>query len=302
MSSIGAVVLAYGDEEVHRPLLVELAAAGVAPGRVVIVHNPAGSREPALPVPAGSTVLEMERNSGYAGGMNAGIRRHLEGGCTHVVLLTQDARFHSDGLSRLLAATDAGFGIVGPALRWDATITCYGGVVEMDGRVRFRQSPPAALPRVAECDWVDGSALLVDARVFQDVGLFDERFFMYFEEVELCWRAAAAGWGIGVLQESVAEQDHGYLRRPALYAYLMTRNGLEFARRAAGRRGVASVLAAAATGTPRSQLAPMLCGVAAFGLRRFGPPPPSLLQPVARGPLPESNRPPGWWRGWARRS
>jgi GT2 family glycosyltransferase len=80
--------------------------------------------------------------------------------------------------------------------------------------------------------------MLARREVFEQVGLLDERFFMYFEETELCLRAARAGWRIGVVGDAIAEQQHGQMRRPALYTYLIARNGPEYIRRATGSRGV----------------------------------------------------------------
>lgn len=51
------------------------------------------------------------------------------------------------------------------------------------------------LPETASrVDWVAGASVLVRARMLEDIGLFDETFFLYFEETDLCKRAAAAGW------------------------------------------------------------------------------------------------------------
>jgi GT2 family glycosyltransferase len=46
------------------------------------------------------------------------------------------------------------------------------------------------------CDWVSGASLVVRREVVEDIGLMDEDFFLYFEEVDFCWRAKKAGWAI----------------------------------------------------------------------------------------------------------
>lgn len=53
--------------------------------------------------------------------------------------------------------------------------------------------------QVAECDWVPGCYYLVRRAVLDDIGLFDPRFFLYFEEVDHCRRAREAGWSVTYL-------------------------------------------------------------------------------------------------------
>jgi GT2 family glycosyltransferase len=66
----------------------------------------------------------------------------------------------------------------------------------------FRQTrlvdDPAWDPSVeAECDWVPGCYYLIRREVIEQVGLFDPRFFLYYEEVDHCRRVKAAGWKVG---------------------------------------------------------------------------------------------------------
>ena len=306
-AGVGVVILAYGAEGLHLPLLESLPASGVDPASITVVHNPAARGETLPPPgPGRFRVIEMARNEGYAGGMNAGIRQQLADGVANVLLLTHDVRFLPGGLERLLAAARSAPepGILGPALSWRGQPFAYGGVVDSNGYASLRtelgpkmgqkmgQKMGPKMGPVAAADWVEGSALLVPAAVFKGVGLLDDRFFMYFEEVEFCLRAVRAGWRVGIVVDAVAEQEPGFDRRPATYSYLMTRNGLEYARRAAGGRGLVHGLGravAAAVGhlkawkgrrslpdqrrRGRARLLATLLGVAAFLARRWGPPP-----------------------------
>jgi GT2 family glycosyltransferase len=238
------VVLAYGADALHAPLVQSLQAEGVPPSSIVIVHNPARPDEPPPPPSSdGVTVLRLPRNLGYAGGMNAGIRHHLGSGFRWVLILTNDLRFHPGSLQRLLESADRAddYGLLGPALRWSDGRVYFGASRDRRGWVRFNwRQPVGANPAgVAETDWVQGCALLARSEVLNRVGLFDERFFMYVEETELCLRVRRAGWKIGVVPEALAEQEHGHMRRPALHSYLIARNTPEYLRKAIGYRAVA---------------------------------------------------------------
>jgi GT2 family glycosyltransferase len=54
---------------------------------------------------------------------------------------------------------------------------------------------PLPLPReTCQVDWLAGASLMMRQKVLDKIGLFDERFFLYFEETDLCRRALLAGW------------------------------------------------------------------------------------------------------------
>ena len=140
--------------------------------------------------------------------------------------------------------TNPAFGVLGPVLwmRGDDRPFSFGGVTTPTGRATHLLDRASSIAGVAETDWIDGSAMVIRRAVIDAVGGLDERFFMYCEESELCLRAMRAGWKVGVALDAVAAQSPGQSKRPGAHAYLLTRNGLEYARRARGARGVAGGL------------------------------------------------------------
>jgi GT2 family glycosyltransferase len=118
----------------------------------------------------------------------------------------------------------------------------FGGVTTDTGRAIHLLERAPGVDGVAETDWIDGCAMVIRRPVIDAVGGLDERFFIYCEESDFCLRAVRAGWKVGVVLDAVAEQSPGQSKRPGAHAYLLTRNGLEYARRAKGARGVAGGL------------------------------------------------------------
>jgi len=300
-SDPGCVILAYGPGPLYRRVVESLLEEGAPASRIVVVHNPADPSEPPLASPPqGVTVLRMPENAGYARGMNHGIAHHLARGVPRVLLVTHDVVFHAGALDRLLEVADAmpGYGVLGPALWWEGRPFSYGGVRGADGSVALRERlPEGSSEPVLDADWVEGSAVLVAAPVFEGIGLLDELFFMYFEETEFCLRASRAGWKIGVVPGALAEQQPGFDRRPASYGYLMARNGLEYSRRAAGREGLLRAFGRQLVESwrllkvwkgrrsnreqrrrARARLIGLWSGIAAYLGRRWGPPPGSVLR------------------------
>ncbi len=243
---LGAVVLAYGGGGEFRAVVESLLASGVAPAEILVVHNQAAPGESAPPAPPGVEVVETGANLGYAGGMNVGVERLLAAGATELLLLTHDARLRPGALAALrAAAAETDFAILGPALMLrdsEVPFSC-GGLTGPDGANRHRKRLPAGAGPVVACDWVDGGTMLIRAEVFERVGRFDEGFWGYCEEADLCLRARRQGFGVGLVAAARADQDPGHGKRVGAWAYLTTRNGIEYASRAAGLRGAATLTA-----------------------------------------------------------
>jgi GT2 family glycosyltransferase len=292
-------VLTYGGGGEHESLLASLAAEGLPAECVLVVHNPAapGERDPVLP--SGCELLRASHNLGYAAAMNRGIERQLECDPELVLLLTHDARLHKGALAALVGAARAepSYGALGPALVFSGSDEpfSYGGLTRTNGTLTHRRAQPSTRTGIATCDWVDGGTMLLRAEVLAAVGGFDERFWGYCEEAELCLRIARGGFRVGVVPAAVADQSPGGPKRPGAWAYLLTRNGTAYAWRAAGARGVAflSLRAAWYVGVEAVRVAARGLGLRPGGAaepwavavgvsrglldfyrRRWGPPPP----------------------------
>jgi GT2 family glycosyltransferase len=159
---------------------------------VVLVDN--GSTEPIGEMPE-VELIRSDHNRGFAGGANIGIRRALEGDAVYVWLLNNDTEVEPGTLSALVATAEADprVGIVGGVLpdAWGGgRIDAWTGVTK-----------PATGPG-DRLDYITGACMLVRRAVFEEVGLFDEAYFFYFEDADLCRRAGAAGWRLAVAPEA----------------------------------------------------------------------------------------------------
>jgi GT2 family glycosyltransferase len=293
------VVLTYGVSAAHEPLLDSLLSQEIAAEQILVVHNPAVPGEPDPSVPPGCEVLRASHNLGYAGGMNLGIERQLAAGCDLLLLLTHDARLRAGALSTLLvaAAAHSDFGVLGPGLVFAGTEAPFslGGRTRSNGSTTHLREAIVVEGGIAPCDWVDGGTLLIRAEALAQTGGFDERFWSYCEEADLCLRIARAGFRVGVVPDALADQMPGGTNRPGPWAYLMTRNGAAYAYRAVGPRGAAFITVRACFETIKElaraaiRLTPLrsgsvadpwaaavgtLRGVGDFYRRRWGPPPP----------------------------
>jgi GT2 family glycosyltransferase len=196
-------------------LLPELAGLDA---RVVIVDNCSGdgSAEDIAGWlqaydPAGQVILvRSPSNAGFGGGNNTGIRVLK---AEHYLLLNSDTLIRPGAIAALLETAKAfpEAGLVSPRLEWpDGTAqeSCFlfhtpisemigaaqTGVIE---RIFGRYVVPMPVQtELAWPKWTSFACVLVRVEVFQKIGLLDDGYFMYFEDVEFCLRARRAGWQI----------------------------------------------------------------------------------------------------------
>jgi GT2 family glycosyltransferase len=215
--------------------------------RPVIVDNASGNGDVArLSAELGPTIpiLESPHNVGYAAGNNLGIQHALDRDADCVWILNPDTEVEPDTLQLLMATMalrpDAGF--VGSLnLHGDSdppTIQFAGGHIDWDAGAVTHSiglgSPLAAYSRreAHDVDYVAGTSMLVRRSVFDEVGLFPEKYFMYFEETDFQVRAARSGWK-SVLNPLARVWHHqGSTKRlPApYYTYYYIRNRILFAK------------------------------------------------------------------------
>ena len=166
-------------------------------------------------------VLPAGRNGGFSAGNNAALRVLLADPDPpeFLWLLNPDTVVRPGALGELVAVLDAHprAGLAGSRLEApDGTVSRSafrfpGVAAEFESGVRlglvsrllsrFLVAPPPR-DRAHTSDWLSGASVLVRREVFEQVGLLDEGFFLYFEDVDFCRRAWAAGWECWHVPES----------------------------------------------------------------------------------------------------
>jgi hypothetical protein len=160
-----------------------------------------------------ATLLPLERNGGFAYGNNGGIRPALQSADPpdYILLLNPDTVVRPGALTALLEFMDANpkVGIAGSrlehpggtpqrsAFRFHSIASEFEAGMRL-GIVSRLLSKKIVAPPIPETtcptDWVAGASMIIRRAVFDSVGLMDEGYFMYFEEVDFCLRASRAGW------------------------------------------------------------------------------------------------------------
>lgn len=210
--TIGIVVVTYSPGDELSGFLDSVPAATTLPTRIVMADN--GSTDGSVESAAAAGRAELLRtggNLGYGSAANRGVAA-LPADIEYVLVANPDVVLHPGSIDTLLAAArDSPLaGALGPAIRTPdgalypsarrlPTLTAGAGHAVL-GWVwprnpwtrRYRAEDEKVGRRPA--GWLSGSCLLLRRKAFDAVGGFDERYFMYFEDIDLADRLARAGW------------------------------------------------------------------------------------------------------------
>lgn len=206
-SGVRIVVLNWNRCDETLACLESLGRANLRGAKVLVVDNGStdASAETIRARHPDVRVIALPRNEGYAGGNNAGIRAALADGATAVMLLNNDTEVTSEFLEPLLdvlngqptaAAVSAAIHRAdSPEVMDVAYLDVYfgHGLVHRRG---VNAMPGEGFDRVKPVQVGVGCCLLMAADALRTVGLLDEAYFAYHEEVDWCWRARKRGYRV----------------------------------------------------------------------------------------------------------
>ena len=237
-----AVVVNYESGPSLARCVDDLAACGLA--TVVVVDNGStdGSLEAGIAAAPGIEVVDPGVNLGYGTATNRGAAASTS---EFVLVCNPDLEVPADAVETLADALDRdpGLALVGPLIRTPSgdrypSARQFPSMIDAAGHAmlgifapgnRFTRSyqrseldatgADASGIGTVDVDWVSGACFLVRREAFEEVGGFDESFFMYLEDVDLCWRLERAGWRVGYVP--AAEVTHLQGRSTDRHPYRM---------------------------------------------------------------------------------
>lgn len=195
-------VVSHGQIELVNQLLADLATYCAPRLTVILTHN-LPEDEPDIPRNWNHKVESVRNESpkGFGANHNAAFRRCAT---TLFCVVNPDIRLTSDPFPVLAATLDSpGIAVVGPLVRGpnggpEDSARTFPTVASLFCKLAAAPSGPEypVDGGAVKVDWVAGMFMAIRAEAFRSIGGFDERFFLYYEDVDLCQRLDAAGFSI----------------------------------------------------------------------------------------------------------
>ncbi len=226
---VSLVIVHYETPDLLRACLLSLTREGTpaTSHEIVVIDNsrdPAAARAVCAEFPS-VRVLHSGRNVGFAGGVNRGLR---ETDGRYVLVLNPDIVAHPGSVDALATYLDAhpDVGIAGGRLHNpDGSLQYSARRFYTAGAIVLRRTPLGKLfPRhrivrehlladwdhasARDVDWVIGACMMVRREAVDEVGPADERFFLYFEDVDWCYRMHQHGWRVTYVPDAVMTHHH----------------------------------------------------------------------------------------------
>lgn len=205
MRCVTAVVVNWNSGEDLATVVTDLAAQTGVALSIIVVDN--GSRDQSVASARATGVQfdldEAGANLGYTGGNNRGAAR--AGVAADVLVVNPDVRLPDPRTVAHLAAaldSDPTLAAVAPAIEVRTGALEYlGSEIDLDHARAVHVDTDVAVPALDQprvLSWIDGAVMLVRAKARADFGLFDDRFFLIYDEVDWCIRATNHGWRVAL--------------------------------------------------------------------------------------------------------
>ena len=202
MKTVAIIIVNWNGKADTLACLASLRADDYPCKHIIVVDN--GSHDNSVSVIRANypevEVLSTGENLGFTGGNNAGIARAVESGAGYIFLLNNDTTLEADALTELVRAAEAhpDAGLCTPLIRYyDRPEEVWFGGSRITLANAWATHDNRALPEqnagVQDIPWASGCAMLIPTEMMRQLGGFDDRFFLNWEDVDLSLRIGKAG-------------------------------------------------------------------------------------------------------------
>ncbi|MEI6713121.1 MAG: glycosyltransferase family 2 protein [Verrucomicrobiota bacterium] len=242
---VAVIIVVWNGIEDTLECLRSLASDRYLNKHLILVDNGSsdGSAERVREVWPAVDIVETGTNLGFTGGNNAGLIRASEIKADYAFLLNNDTTLEPGALSEMVQVAERELmgAIFAPVTHYydvpekiwfSGAVLCLG----KGQAVHDAKKQPSIHAAPYSSPWVSGCAMLVRVAAVDQVGSFDERFFLTWEDVDWCTRMKKAGWSVRVVPSAriFHKCSRATQRLDRIRCYYAVRNSLLFARKHAG--------------------------------------------------------------------
>ena len=239
---VSIITVNYNQPQVTDQLLCSLEQIDYKNVEILVVDNGSPSKNVDRLVQKFPKVkfLKSSQNLGFAGGNNLAVK---EAKGAYLLFINNDTEVAPDFLTPLVQCLQqqGDAGMASPKIKYftEKNLIQYAGSSEMNpytGRnycIGYREPDQGQYDAIRPTAFIHGAAMLVHRDVLEKVGLMDESFFLYYEELDWCVRARRQGFTIWYVGESVVYHKESVStgQDSPFKLYYLTRNRLLFMRR-----------------------------------------------------------------------
>lgn len=197
-----------------------------------------------------TVIIELKENTGFTGGNNAGIKHAIRHNADFIWLLNNDTTVDKNALVELLnAAKTSGAGVLGSKIYFSKgrefhhdrytdkergkIIWFAGGLIDWQNMYASHRGVDEVdhgqFDRIEQTPFVTGCSMFIKRQVFEAIGILDDLYFAYLEDLDFCLKALRAGFSLWYVPQSLVwHKNAGSTSRPGneFHEYYFTRNRL----------------------------------------------------------------------------
>ena len=207
MTKLALIMIHFGKHSVTKHAFTSLKKK-LGDHSLILINNTPDDISNLVRIIPGTQLINNQENFGFARAVNQGITLALaDEAVTHVMLINNDLQLTYGTLQELLQTyiKHPSAGIVSPVLKHSGSLYDWGGkynrFTALVKHTNWENRPKTIL----SVDHVAGAAMLISRALVDSIGLFDERFFLYYEDLDYCMRAKKAGFTSHINPQIVAE-------------------------------------------------------------------------------------------------
>lgn len=238
MKRVAVIILHYMHREDTLDCIKSVLKSTYPEIKIFLVNNSEENFDDDLKDIKNLEYLPTGQNLGYTGGNNVGIKKALEEDFDFIFVLNPDTTIDKNAIEKLVEAAEKESGVYGPKIYFGDTgkkIWYAGGIFDKENVLGSHRGvdleDKGQFDTISETDFITGAALFISREVLERVGSFDEKYFLYYEDSDFCFRAKRDGFKIMYIPDAVVYHENAKSTGlgSTLQDYYITRNRMLFA-------------------------------------------------------------------------